>query len=115
MNDDNARLVYSTSVGSICPGCSQPVKACICRQMKKKALPATDEKPRLRYEIADRKGKGVTLITGLPLSEEGLLDLAKKLKSQFGTGGSVKDGVLELQGDQREKASAALHKLGYSL
>lgn len=111
--DDNSRLVYSTSVGSICPACSQPVKSCMCRQKKKKALPQTDGTLRLRYDVAGRKGKGVTLIIGLPLSEEGLLDLAKHLKGKFGTGGSVKDGVIELQGDQREKALVELRKLGY--
>jgi translation initiation factor 1 len=112
-NDLNSRLVYSTSVGSVCSACSQPVKNCVCHQMKKKTLPQTDGEARLSYEISGRKGKGVTLITGLPLGKEGLLALAKQLKSQFGTGGSLKDNVIELQGDQREKAAVELRKLRY--
>ncbi len=113
MNDQNSRLIYSTSVGSICPECSCPVKECVCRRLKKHALPSPGEKPRIRYEVAGRKGKGVTCITGLPVCEAELLHLAKQFKSTFGTGGSVKNGVIELQGDQREKASDALRKLGY--
>ncbi len=69
----------------------------------------------VRYEVAGRKCKGVTLIAGLPLNEEKLLGLAKKLKQQLGTGGTVKDFTIELQGDQREKAAQALHKLGYDV
>ncbi len=67
---------------------------------------------RLRYETKGRKGKGMTLITGLPLSESGLLDLAKKLKQRFGTGGSVKDYIIELQGDHREQAARELSRMG---
>ena len=110
-----SRLVYSTSFGSVCPECSQPLKKCVCREKKKKALPQTDGKARLSYETAGRKGNGVTLIFGLPLSEEKLLLLAKQLKSQFGIGGSVKNKTIELQGDQREKTRAELTKLGYKV
>jgi len=110
-----SRLVYTTSFGSACPECSQPIKKCACRENKKKVVPQTDGKVRLSYETAGRKGKGVTLIAGLPLSEEKLLVLAKQLKSQFGIGGSVKDKTIELQGDQREKTAAELRKLGYKV
>jgi translation initiation factor 1 len=78
-------------------------------------MPHTDGVVRLRYETKGRKGKGMTLITGLPLSEAGLLDLAKKLKQRFGTGGSMKDYVIELQGDHREQAAQELRKMGYCL
>lgn len=77
-------------------------------------MPEASDAIRVRYEVAGRKGKGVTLITGLALNEEKLLALAKKLKQQLGTGGTVKDFTIELQGDHREKALQALHKLGYS-
>ena len=113
-SNSNSRLVYSTSVGSVCPACSQPIKSCACRQIKKKVVPHTDGKVRVSYEISRRKGKGVTLIIGLPLSEEKLLVLAKQLKSQFGIGGSVKDKIIELQGDQREKVKQDLYKQGYN-
>jgi translation initiation factor 1 len=112
-NNSDSRLVYSTSVGSVCPACSQPIKSCACQQIKKKVVPHTDGKVRVSYETAGRKGKGVTLIIGLPLSEEKMLALAKQLKSQFGIGGSVKDKIIELQGDQREKTTVELRKLGY--
>lgn len=106
-------IVYSTDFGSACPECGKPKKSCICREIKKKALPETSGSARIRYETAGRKGKGVTLITGLPLSREDLSDLARKLKQQFGTGGAVKDFIIELQGDQREKTDQALRKLGF--
>jgi translation initiation factor 1 len=68
---------------------------------------------RLYYETKGRKGKGMTLITGLPLSQDRLLDLAKKLKQRFATGGSVKDNIIELQGDHRKQAAQELRTLGY--
>ena len=112
-NDLNSHLVYSTSDGSICPGCAKPVSDCICQAIKKMALPNTDGVIKISYETKGRKGKGMTVIQGLPLSEAGLLDLAKKLKQRFGTGGSVKDYTIELQGDHREAVAQELAKLGY--
>lgn len=76
-------------------------------------MPNTGGVVRLRYETNGRKGKGMTLIKGLSLSEAGLLDLAKKLKQRFGTGGSVKDYAIELQGDYREQAAQELRRMGY--
>ena len=112
-SDLNSKFVYSTALGSICFGCAQPVEGCTCHEMKKVMVPDTDGVVRLRYEIKGRKGKGMTLITGLALSEVGLLDLAKKLKQRFGTGGAVKDYVIQLQGDFREQTAQELRKLGY--
>ncbi len=109
----NSNLVYSTLQGSICPGCGKVIGSCVCRDMKKAVVPSTNGVVRLRYEAKARKGKGMTLITGLALSESGLLDLAKKLKQGFGTGGSVKDYTIELQGDFREQAAQELRKLGF--
>ena len=76
-------------------------------------MPRSDGIVRLSYETKGRKGKGMTLITGLPLSEATLLGLAKRLKQRFGTGGSVKDYVIELQGDHRKQAMEELLKLGF--
>jgi len=112
-NDSNARLVYSTSSGSICPGCAKPVDNCVCLELKKTTVPETSGVVRLRYETKGRKGKGMTFIIGLPLSETGLLDLAKQLKQRFGTGGSVKEHAIELQGDHREQVGQELRRLGY--
>ena len=109
----NSRLVYSTDLGSVCPDCNKPKDSCICRQIQRTSVPKINGTVRIRYETKGRKGKGMTLITGLPLSEAVLLGLAKKLKQQFGTGGAVKDSVIELQGDYREKAVPALRTLGY--
>jgi translation initiation factor 1 len=64
-------------------------------------------------ETAGRKGKGVTTVFGLPLSESQLLDLAAKLKQRCGTGGTVKEGRIEIQGDNRDRVIAELEKLGY--
>jgi len=111
----NSHLIYTTDLGPVCPDCGKPQKNCVCRQAKRKIVPETSGKVRVRYETVGRKGKGVTLISGLPLNQESLLTLARGLKQQFGTGGAVKDFVIELQGDQREKVIQALRKLGYSL
>jgi translation initiation factor 1 len=62
-----------------------------------------------------RRNKGVTIIYGLPLSQEQLEKLAGKLKSTFGTGGAIKDYTIVLQGDQREKVAVELRRLGYSV
>jgi translation initiation factor 1 len=113
MNDSN--LVYSADKGQLCPKCFQPVKECICREMRRNALPKTSGKVRVRHETVGRRNKGVTIIYGLPLSKEQLENLAAKLKSTFGTGGSVKDYTIELQGDQREKAAVELRRLGYAV
>jgi translation initiation factor 1 len=90
-------LVYSTSRGEICPECGQAVGCCVCKKTRSTAVsPAGGV--RLRYEKG-RKGKGMTFISGLLLSEEELLNLAGGLKRCFGTGGSVKESIIELQGD----------------
>jgi translation initiation factor 1 len=114
-SDSDFKLVYSTTQGSICRACGQAVNKCACHEIKKAVVPNTDGLVRLRYETKGRKGKGVTLISGLALSENGLLDLARKLKQRFGTGGAVKDYVIELQGDFCEQASEELRKLGYGI
>jgi translation initiation factor 1 len=111
----DAHLIYSTDKGSICPDCSKPIKECICREIKRNALPEISGKVRMRHETAGRKNKGATIIYGLHLSQEQLEKLTKKLKSTFGTGGTVKDYTIELQGDQRERVSAELRRLGYSV
>ena len=102
-------LVYSTDSGRICPGCRQPVAACICG---KKVIPAGDGIVRISRESKGRKGRGVTLIKGLPLDEARLTALAKQLKAQCGSGGTVKDGVIEIQGDHIERVIEALKKAG---
>lgn len=66
-------------------------------------------------ETKGRKGKGVTLIGGLPLTEEGLKKMAKTLKQKCGSGGSVKNGLIEIQGDHRDLLEKELAGLGYKV
>jgi len=109
----NSTTVYSTEHGRICPGCGKPAASCACS--KKKAAPRGDGIVRIGRETKGRKGKGVTVITGVPLDDDGLLNLAKQLKQKCGTGGTVKDGVIEIQGDQREQLVEMLTKQGYKV
>ena len=102
-------LVYSTDSGRTCPGCRQALAACVCG---KRVIPAGDGVVRVSRETKGRKGKGVTLIKGLPLDDAALTALAKQLKAQCGSGGTVKDGVIEVQGDHIERVMEALKKAG---
>jgi translation initiation factor 1 len=109
----NTGLVYSSEFGQMCPGCNQPVGKCICQQ--KSSHSKSDGIVRLRRETKGRKGKGVTLITGLPLNDEGLKKLAKSLKQKCGSGGSLKNGIIEIQGDHRDVLEQVLTELGYKV
>jgi translation initiation factor 1 len=102
-NDKNSRLVYSTDTGRI-----KEEKAA-------KVIPAGDGIVRIRRETAGRNGKGVTTISGIPVDETELKNIAKALKQTCGVGGSVKDGVIEIQGDQREKIKTDLEKRGFTV
>ena len=68
---------------------------------------------RVAREVAGRGGKGVSVITGLPLNASGLEELATQLKKSCGAGGVAKDGRIEIQGDHRDRLVAELIKLGY--
>ena len=103
-------LVYSTDAGRICPVCRQPVAQCQCG---KKTAPVGDGIVRVARETKGRKGKGVTLVKGLALDEEGLTALAKQLKAACGSGGTVKDWVIEIQGDHIERVMEFLQKAGH--
>ena len=92
--------VYSTEQGRICPECNQALTECQCNEIKRNRLPETDGVVRVSRQTKGRKGKGVTLVVGIPLPEGELKSFAKRLRTQCGTGGTVKDGVIELQGDQ---------------
>ena len=104
-------LVYSTEHGRTCPTCEKPVGQCSCGQKKSPAK--GDSIVRVLRETKGRKGSGVTLITGLPLAESELAALARQLKQRCGSGGTVKNGVIEVQGDQREVVLAELIRLGF--
>ncbi len=106
-------LVYSTESGRTCPDCQQPRSQCQCTS--REAIPEGDGIVRISRETKGRKGKGVTLIRGIPLTEKDLKALAKKLKAKCGTGGTVKDGVIEIQGDQRDLLVTELSQQGYTV
>ena len=104
-------LVYSTGEGAICPGCGNPAGRCSCRVDE--VVPRRDGTVRVGRETKGRKGKGVTLIAGVPLDAAGLAALAKDLKQRCGTGGTVKDRVIEIQGDHRDRLVGELQSRGY--
>ncbi|MGL4997217.1 MAG: translation initiation factor Sui1 [Deefgea sp.] len=105
----NSGLVYSTEHGSMCPACRQPQTACIC----KAALPTGDGIARVGREM--RKGKAVIVVTGLILDVAALTTLGKQLKTMCGTGGTVKDGNIEIQGEHRDTIMAELSKRGFKV
>lgn len=99
-NDDS--LVYSTDSGRI-------------TQQKVKTVTASDGFAKIRRETKGRKGKGVVVISGLGIDTKALKELAKKLKKTCGTGGSVVDETIEIQGDKREEIKNVLEKSGFKV
>jgi translation initiation factor 1 len=106
-------LVYSTEAGRMCPDCRQPVARCVCKRAA--AVPAGDGVVRVSRETKGRGGKAVTAVKGMVLQTEALAALGKQLKAACGSGGTVKDGVIEIQGDHVEKVMAALQALGHTV
>lgn len=92
-------LVYSTDSGRMCPDCRQSASACRCAET---VLPQGDGVAKVRRETKGRGGKTVTTVSGLVLAPDELKALAKRMKARCGCGGSLKDGVIEIQGDQVE-------------
>lgn len=114
----SSRLVYSTDSGRICADCGQPVITCLCKnQRNKSAAPATgypdDGIVRIRREVKGRGGKTVTTVHGVPLEGRALKQFAKTLKQRCGTGGSLKAGIIVLQGDHREALAVEIKKQGH--
>lgn len=103
-------LVYSTDGGRHCPGCAQPVEACVCAAA---SPPEGDGIARVRRETKGRGGKTVTSISGVPLAGEALKELASALKKRCGCGGALKDGVIEIQGDHVQFLIDELLKRGF--
>ncbi|MDE2617347.1 MAG: translation initiation factor Sui1 [Burkholderiales bacterium] len=106
-------LVYSTEGGRMCPVCRRPQTQCVCKSQQA-AQSLGDGKVRVTRETGGRGGKAVTVVRGLPLDAAALTQLGKQLKAACGTGGTVKDGVIEVQGDQAEKVLALLLAQGYA-
>lgn len=112
MKKPTSTLVYSSSTGRICPECSRPVAGCTCRKQTSDE-PPKDGVVRVGRETKGRKGKGMTLITGVPLQNDGLKKLAKELKQKCGTGGTLKGDVIEIQGDHRDTLIELLKAKGW--
>jgi translation initiation factor 1 len=108
-----SRLVFSTDGGRLCLQCQRKLPNCVCG----KAAPQHegDGIARIRRETKGRGGKAVTVIEGLPVSPDVLKDIAKRLKQRCGVGGAVKDGNIEIQGDQRPTCKEALEQLGHTV
>ena len=101
---DRDRLVYSTGRGRVAAPAPERPRA-----------PSGDGVVRVRREVKGRRGKTVTTLSGLPLPSDRLRELAAELKRQCGTGGSAKDGVIEIQGDHCDTLVAALEARGYTV
>ena len=108
------RLVYSTGVGSICPGCGWPERDCKCSSQRTPAEAVPDRVvAKLRMEKKGRGGKIVTVVYDLPRNAAFLKELCQDLKRSCGTGGAVDDGAIELQGDLRDRVRELLMNKGF--
>lgn len=107
-------LVYSTDKGRLCTGCGEAVSACRCAALSANT-PVGDGKVRVMLDTKGRSGKAVTLVTGLPITLAELDTLAKTLKARCGSGGAVKNGVIEIQGDHRPVVLAFLQSKGFAV
>ena len=114
---DNFRLFYSTKSGKLCSKCQKTDSECTCKKRKSRSqkIIKVDEIIRVQREVKGRKGKTVTTLFGFELDDNELKDLAKQLKRRCGTGGSVKDGIIIMQGDHRETLLSELKKLSYTV
>ena len=112
---DNSHLVSSTESGKICPSCQKSISECTCK--KKKSRSQTNIKYdgiiRIQREVKGRKGKTVTTVSAFQLADDELKNLAAQLKRRRGAGGSVKDGVIIIQGDHRDSLYTELKKRGF--
>ncbi|MBP7635006.1 translation initiation factor Sui1 [Candidatus Ozemobacteraceae bacterium] len=115
-----SKLVYTSENGRICPACERPVASCTCRPGKKRQSGAEEVRPgpadgiaRVQRETKGRGGKTATVVTGLPVDEAKLTEIAGLLKKRCGCGGTAKDGVIVIQGDHADAIVDALQKQGY--
>ena len=117
VNDrSNTRLVYSTEGGETCPTCGRPTRDCKCstRTGASQAVPVKIV-AKLRMEKKGRGGKTVSVVYDLPRNDVFLKELCQELKRACGTGGTIQDDTIELQGDLRDRIRACLTKRGYTV
>ena len=108
MSNNDRRTVWSSEQGDLRKKTSTPGS-------HGKSLPPQQQTAYLHRDKSGRGGKVVTLVKNLILSEDDLKELSKKLKQACGVGGTVKDGAIEIQGEQRERIAEVLQKLGYKV
>jgi translation initiation factor 1 len=108
-----ANLVYSTGVGRICPGCRRPIEQCSCRLSDGRPANPGAGVVQVARETQGRGGKAVTVIRGLNLGAAALAELAGELKRRCGSGGTMRDGVIEIQGEHRDALVAELQRRGH--
>ena len=111
----DSTTVYSTEHGRMCPHCGLPAKRCVCRANPRgdTSVPAGDGVVRVRREKKGRGGKTVTTAVGVPLPPAELAALAKSLRRRCGSGGTLKEGVIEIQGDHADTLVSALEEEGF--
>lgn len=114
MKKRDGGIVYSSAGGRLCPSCGRQVAKCTCAQVNPRANRG-DGIVRVRREVKGRRGKAVTTISGVPLPDDELRSLASELKRRCATGGAVKSGVIEIQGDHRDLLIADLEERGFSV
>ena len=110
-NSHQGGLVYSTELGRTCPKCRQALASCLCSATS--VRPAVDGVLRVSMETKGRAGKGVTVVRGLALDATAIVALGKQLRTSCGSGGTVKDGVVEVQGDHRDRVIKMLTDRGH--
>ncbi len=116
MGDRNARTVYSTGAGRVCPTCGWPVDDCKCSSQIGRDEPVPAKlTAKLRMEKSGRGGKTVTVVYDLPRNAAFLRELAQELKKVCGTGGTAVEDRVELQGDLRDRVRDYLKKRGYTV
>lgn len=111
MRKTGGGLVYSTDSGRMCPACRRPVAQCSCRDAAR-AAPPTDGIVRVLRETKGRGGKSVTVVRGVAGDAAALQQMGQQLKAACGSGGTVKDGTIEIQGDHVEKVMELLRQRG---
>ncbi len=115
----DATTVYSSEHGRHCPHCGLPRKKCVCRANprgdRSVANAEGDGIVRVGRTSKGKGGKTITEVKGVQLPEAELRDLAKALKRRCGTGGTLKEGVIEIQGDQRDTLVEELEKRGFTV
>jgi translation initiation factor 1 len=116
VGDRGSRLVYSTDMGRVCPGCGWPANDCKCssKSGRDQVLPPRIV-AKLRLEKKGRGGKTVTVVYDLPRNAPFLKDLSQELKRSCGTGGTVVEDTVELQGDLRDRVREFLEKKGFTV